>query len=147
MHTYLDLDGPPPRIEGGYLVIEDGDGAQLRTPVLGGRHEHVHEQLRLAIGAIEDRFGFTEPTTVIASELDDSWVGHQFRLCLPPLSDGTVPYTAWADIERIEPSPFGWCVTVHATDGTFAEVDLNDAVQVRRRLSLAEINEQPKAVA
>lgn len=147
MHTYLDLDGPPPRIEGGYLVIEDGDGAQLRIAVLGGRHEHVHEQLSLALGAIEDRFAFTTPTTIVGSELDDSWVGHQFRLCLPPLSDGTVPYTAWADIERLSPSPFGWTVGVHSADGTFAEVDLKDAVQVRRRLSLAEINEQPKAVA
>lgn len=109
--------------------------------------DELLQQLVLDLGdAIHAATGFTDPTTVIASELDDSWVGHQFRLCLPPLSDGTVPYTAWADIERLSPSPIGWCVEVYAADVAY-EVDLNDAVQVRRRLSLAEINEQPKAVA
>lgn len=149
--VYLALDGPDPYVDqgAGYLVFPGPDGTHtggLKINLNAHRPEQVQQQLALALDAVNELVGFSAPETVLVDDLDATYVGWQFRSLVYRFSDGAETWGPWQYLTDVRGSAFGNSVELHR-EGGFDEVDEGAAVQVRRRLSLDEVNDQAKAVA
>src|SRR5690606_24606617 len=126
----------------GWVTVECG---QL---VLHGHADHVG-QLILDLGEAHTKVtGYGLPFMAVGADLAE-YVGHQFRAVEFVWSDGKFSYSPWRTIVAVDGSPFGNSVSVtyevRGSDGVVStqswEIGEDDAVQVRRRLPLAEVGE------
>lgn len=126
--------------------------ARVGDVCIYGSPEDLRQLATDLAAAIDAVVGFGPPTTVLASDLADH-IGDEFRVSEYSLSDGKDVWSEWRTIDGLNGSPFGTRIGIrtwsHGPQGRKAdyfEFDNADAVQVRRRLPLAEVGEA-KAVA